>query len=100
MAPFTEDQVLVLPKTTLGSALYLLKSFILVAFMLTHVFGLHMLVRSLSPQNEQLAIYLPAMTGVALALLLGKALFVRSDFMAQLLDNGLRNTPRAPAGRH
>ena len=94
MAPFTQDQVLVLPKTTLGSALYLVKIVILVAFMLTHVFGLHMLVGYLAPTNEQLAIYLPAITGVVLCLLLYKALFVRSDFIALLLDNGLRRSPQ------
>ena len=94
MPPFTEDQVLVRPKSMLGSVAYVLKHITLLAFMLTHVFGLHMLVRYLRPQDEELAIYLPATTGVVLVLLLFKALFVRSDFMALLLDNGLHRTPR------
>ena len=71
----------------------------MIAFMLTHVFGVYMLVRYLRPQDEQLAIYLPAITGVMLCLLLYKALFIRSDFVALLLDNGLRRTPRVPEHR-
>lgn len=89
-----KKDVLVFPKSILGSVVYMLKLITLLAFMLTHVFGLHMLVSHLAPANEQLAIYLPATTGVVLSLLLGKALFVRSDFVAQLLDNGLRRTAR------
>ena len=94
MATLTEDQVLALPKSIWGSIAYLLKIIVICAFMMTHVFALYTLVGYLFPQQEQLAIYAPAISGIVLGLLLGKALFVRSDFLTLLLDNGLRRTPR------
>jgi hypothetical protein len=85
---------LAIPTGPLGLIAYSLKTLLILTFLVINIFGLNLFLVELFPEREQLAIFAPTVSSLVLLLLLMKALYIRTDFFQELLDNGVARTSR------